>query len=625
MTTWGLMRGFFAFLLAGIIAFAVYTKNDEKEPVFGKPKRYAPIVPPFLLPTFLIALFIAGLFVIGRERTVSLLLDCLFPVGLHIGVYCAVLLLLLPLLRKWISAGACALLWLMPNYLYLAYQSFMKPNEPLFVLRVKPETVRILLIVWAAGFIGVLLWKIIGHLRFRRQLLKSAVPVTDGDTLAQWESAQRRMEMKKPRYKLLRSNEITSPLSVGLFWFTLRVVLPDAAYSRDELELIFRHELIHVQRDDCWTKFFLVFCTALNWFNPLMWIAMRRSAEDLELSCDESVLEFAGDAERRCYADLILRSAGDGRGFTTCLSASASALRYRLKSIMQPRRRFTGAIVTGVLFFAMVITCGYAALAFGGDTAGEALLTPYGIDSSTVAEGVTRSHGSRYRSCICTDEEALLDYIAALPVYEITGSYSWETEDGSNGLYLMYSMKELSLSDHNIQIMDFAARLNKKSNYTQNYYIHEEIDWDYIDTLLSESPVEYVELAEPPELILNFGEPANGIHAIGKILCKTVNGEVKDLSYLVEDRGVGGIQNFAVTEVELGFPILPTEFSVRVDAFDGSDSYFESGDAIAENGYILSLAPYDAHYTVSASFQFSDGDAEKEYEMQYRFDVELPE
>ena len=31
------------------------------------------------------------------------------------------------------------------------------------------------------------------------------------------------------------------------------------------------------------------FCTALCWFNPFLWIAMRKSAEDLELSCDELI------------------------------------------------------------------------------------------------------------------------------------------------------------------------------------------------------------------------------------------------------------------------------------------------------------------------------------------------
>ena len=78
-----------------------------------------------------------------------------------------------------------------------------------------------------------------------------------------------------------------------------RVVLPLRAYTPDELHLIFRHEMIHICRGDSVSKFFLTFCTALCWFNPLMWRAMRNSAEDMELSCDESVLQEADSATRR--------------------------------------------------------------------------------------------------------------------------------------------------------------------------------------------------------------------------------------------------------------------------------------------------------------------------------------
>ena len=67
-----------------------------------------------------------------------------------------------------------------------------------------------------------------------------------------------------------------------------------------------------------------------------MWMAMERSAQDMELSCDETVLLEADDVTRRRYAGLLLATAGDSRGFTTCLSASASALRYRLRNVSIP-------------------------------------------------------------------------------------------------------------------------------------------------------------------------------------------------------------------------------------------------------------------------------------------------
>lgn len=99
---------------------------------------------------------------------------------------------------------------------------------------------------------------------------------------------------------------------MGLSLETMVVLLPERSYNDDELRLVLRHELIHIARRDSASKLALVSIAALCWFYPLSWFAMRRSAEDIELCCDESLLYDAGQDERRRYAELILSSAGDG-------------------------------------------------------------------------------------------------------------------------------------------------------------------------------------------------------------------------------------------------------------------------------------------------------------------------
>ena len=78
---------------------------------------------------------------------------------------------------------------------------------------------------------------------------------------------------------------------------------------------------------------------ALGWFHPLVWLAVKKAEEDLELSCDEIVLKDADLSTRKKYAELLLSIAGDGRGYTTCLSASAKTLSYRLKATVSARER----------------------------------------------------------------------------------------------------------------------------------------------------------------------------------------------------------------------------------------------------------------------------------------------
>ena len=65
------------------------------------------------------------------------------------------------------------------------------------------------------------------------------------------------------------------------------------------------------------------------------------------------------------YAELILSTAGDARGFSTCLSASARGLRYRLRSIVKPEKKRRGILLLSALSFLLVASCGLLCVAVG--------------------------------------------------------------------------------------------------------------------------------------------------------------------------------------------------------------------------------------------------------------------
>ena len=88
---------------------------------------------------------------------------------------------------------------------------------------------------------------------------------------------------------------------------------------------------------------------SIRWF----WLAVKKAEEDLELSCDEIVLKDADPSTRKKYAELLLSIAGDGRGYTTCLSASAKTLCYRLKSTVSAREKRLGL---PLLFLTIIIS-----------------------------------------------------------------------------------------------------------------------------------------------------------------------------------------------------------------------------------------------------------------------------
>ena len=218
------------------------------------------------------------------------------------------------------------------------------------------------------------------------------------------------------------------------------------------------------------------------WFNPLMWLAMGKCAEDLELSCDETVLLESDAAQRRRYAELLLQTAGDSRGFTTCLSASARAMRYRLTSIAKARQKKSGALIVAAVFFLLCMSSGYVALAYDG-VRGEAVLGPAGDWRLSSVMRLYDRDSSVYR---CRDEGAFHEYLSELELSRFTGNYSFsggrreyicilQTPEGALGL---------SLYDDAVKL----SPLHGKERKTRWYYVPAGIDWDYLDTILVESP-----------------------------------------------------------------------------------------------------------------------------------------
>ena len=476
-----LVRGFFCGIYSLAFAWVVCSRNQEEADRKTTGQRYMPYIPGYLLPLHFLIVTALGMILHGTMGAVRFILSMCFGVFLHISVYYLILTPVMGVFRRKISARACAMLWMIPNYLYIAVLEFMKLPRPRMVIAVPGNTIWTLFFIWFLGFLTVIGWKMTEHFMFRRRVLLDAVPVTDPQVLSIWEKAMQEARMEKPSCKLVASPAVKTPLSVGLFPASTKVILPMQSYSREDLRLIFRHEVIHIARQDAWSKFSLMFCTAMCWFNPLMWVAMKKSGEDLELSCDETVLLDADDSTRKRYALLLLDHAGDGRGFTTCLSASARSMRYRLKNIVKPALRRSGALAVGAVFFILSMTCGYVALAYGGRSGGEVLslsgdFSQYSIRSVSLAE---RTSAADYQ---VTNEKDFHEYLSGLTFCELTGNYSFS--ESNRELTCLLDTPEgtefLRLHD---QIMEVVS-----SGTVSYYYIMDGVDWDYLYTILAAHP-----------------------------------------------------------------------------------------------------------------------------------------
>ena len=615
MSTEVVLKGFFAGLFSLAFAWSVFSRYDKEIGSESKPEggqRYLPLVFGALLPIFFLILVVLGSHFYGIQDTLKMVLAMCFRIFLHLCVYYVILGLLLPLFRRHISARACAMLWLIPNYLYITEMSYMELPEPLLVIHASSRVVSILFALWIVGFLSVFLWKIGEHLVFRRKILRNAKPVTDKRILEifQEQIEDAGMVKPKPKFKLVTSPDVATPLTIGLFKRSTRVILPNNAYTDQELELIFRHELIHIGREDSWSKFFMMFCTAMCWFNPLMWIAMKKSAEDTELSCDETVLLDADDDTRKKYANLILNTAGNDHGFTTCLSASASSMRYRLKSIVSPGRKHSGALIVGLMFFILCMTSGYVALAYGEETGAETVFRNYEL-SSFVADDITVSGGQYDGKLDNIDAEALTAYIAGLRTQEMTGNYSFSNDDREVSIWYNtpYGVVLLDLHSNHVRVF----YLSDEEDRSYIYHLPDGTDWEYVDSIVPPLPV--------AEVILSDGTQYGGSDLTATVTKLSITND--NGTKLLKNRelgphegsGIFGSLDYESATINFSMPLVsPAE--LLIEFWDYKTSYTISQNDLG-NAFTFEMPAYPAHFTLTATFQGENG----VYETTFFFNV----
>lgn len=157
--------------------------------------------------------------------------------------------------------------------------------------------------IYFLGVAAFLLWQFGLYLSFRHATRRWYREPEDAEVRDVLENLKAELGIKK-NFKIMVCRKIISPMIVGLFKPTL--LLPHEGYQKIDLNVILKHELIHIRRNDLWFKLLLIFANALHWFNPFIYIMVREANKDIEISCDEEVLKGADLMLRKRYSDRIL-------------------------------------------------------------------------------------------------------------------------------------------------------------------------------------------------------------------------------------------------------------------------------------------------------------------------------
>ena len=162
----------------------------------------------------------------------------------------------------------------------------------------------------------------------------------------------RKKHIKNPP-RLLVWEGLTSPMLAGLRNPGLYV--PEKAFSLEDLEFIFSHELSHYMRHDLWYKMLMLVVTTIHWFNPALYWMEREAEKDIENLCDGKMAAHYTMKDRMKYGELLLKIAASQNhipymsvGFSDGKRVFKDRILY-MKNLRKLKEKVFPAVMLGVI------------------------------------------------------------------------------------------------------------------------------------------------------------------------------------------------------------------------------------------------------------------------------------
>lgn len=183
--------------------------------------------------------------------------------------------------------------------------------------------------VWAAGFLFLEAGYLIQNVRVKKAV-KFAIRSECGKNV--WECG-----------------EIGSPFTMGLI--RPRIYIP-FGLSGEDRKYILRHETMHIRHGDPILYVLITAAVCVHWWNPVVWYAAGRMRQDIEMNCDESVLQSENITGRKDYSGVLLKYASGGEEPFSALYFGKSNVEKRIRNIFRVKEP-----AAGVKVFLAILIC----------------------------------------------------------------------------------------------------------------------------------------------------------------------------------------------------------------------------------------------------------------------------
>lgn len=167
---------------------------------------------------------------------------------------------------------------------------------------------------------------------------------------------------KKSIVSVWECDRIPSPFVLGII--RPRIYIP-FRMSKQAQAYILAHEQCHIRRLDPLWKLIAFLLLAVYWWNPLVWCAFFYMVRDMEMSCDEAVIEQFGNEIKQGYSNSLLSFAMERHPYSFApIAFGEGDAGRRIKNVLNFKKPQTWA---AILVIVLLVVVGVSCLTNGKD------------------------------------------------------------------------------------------------------------------------------------------------------------------------------------------------------------------------------------------------------------------
>lgn len=204
--------------------------------------------------------------------------------------------------------------------------------------------------IWFFVVITKLFYLFLQYLLFYKKVMRWRTTTLQNNTTEIYKKVCNDMKIQKIPY-LFVCTAIDSPMCFGLF--KKGIYITKEEMPQQHMEMILKHELYHYKRKDLHYQVLCVFVSAIHFFNPFVTAFVKIAERDIELSCDDMVMENCTKEQRKQYSIMILSAIDENISKNNILSIDfvreKEYMKKRFENVLDTSTKKSGKLLYTLL------------------------------------------------------------------------------------------------------------------------------------------------------------------------------------------------------------------------------------------------------------------------------------